>query len=213
MIYSEVLPEGSDAAFPDDMSARSDMTCAAAFFEFTGTTELVSALALIRYLPDEEEWDKGSRYLACVVYLTGPSGSEQVNGRIDGTDPALLFDLEVGICVFDFYPVDCDDPHNGEIFLVGELPDGPNAPRQADAVLDGRLVDACGSAFGTFRAGVGEGPGVLDFRAFSDASVAWELGIRTYYCLAGAFDPSGFLLEITGTFAGGWEEAAERVTA
>ncbi len=94
-----------------------------------------------------------------------------------------------------------------------ELPDRPGDPRPEDDVLDRRLIDACNGTFGAFELRIEDGPGRVDFFAFSDAAVAWELGVRTYYCVASAFDATGFRLEITGTFEGGWEEAGERVTA
>ena len=48
---------------------------------------------------------------------------------------------------------------------------------------------------------------------FTDVFAAWDYGARRYFCLASAFGEDGFRLDITGTFADGWEEAEPRVVA
>ena len=215
VIYSEVLPEGSAARYPSDLEERSVSACGSAFHEFAGTTELKSALSLISYLPDEIEWEQGSRYFACAVYLTGPDGEIEVNARIDGRDPELMFTLEVGTCLFSLspffslFPVECDDPHHGEVIAVFDVSEGPRDPMPDVDDLRALIAERCEAAFDDFN--LGSGPGRVDVFGITDLFAAWEFGVRRYYCVAVAFGNGGFRLGITGTFAGEWEEAVERV--
>jgi hypothetical protein len=209
VIHTEVLPEGPGARFPSDLSDRSEATCGRAFFEATGTSELETAVSLIRYLPDRDEWEKGSRYFGCVIYIAGADGEVSVAGRVDGSDPELAFTLEVGTCLFSLFPVDCDDPHNGEIIGVFEFPEGPGVPMPDTGDLQELITEQCTSAFDAFT--FGSGPGVVEVFDLSDVFAAWDFGARRYYCMAVSFGDDGFRLDITGTFGAGWEEAAERV--
>ncbi len=211
VIHSEVLPEGPDARYPAGLNERSDATCGRAFYEFTGTTELESALALIRYRPDEDEWDKGSRYFACVVSVGTGDSLTRIEGRIDGRDPELAFELEVGTCLLSLVPAECDDLHNGEIIAAFELEAGADAPRPDEEEARNAMREQCETALSEFE--LGEGPGTVQVFEITDVFTAWEVGARSYYCMAVAFGDDGFRLDITGTFAGGWEEAEERVAA
>lgn len=210
VIHSEVLADGPSARLPSDLSARSRSTCARSFVDFTGATELETAVSLIRYLPDAAEWAKGARYLACVVFVAGPDGPRTVDERIDGDDGALAFALDVGTCLSELVAVACTEPHDREIIALFDLPDGPDAPPPAAAELSGTMIDRCSEAFADFELGTGPG----DVRVFdvTDMFTFWEFGVRRFYCVAGAFGPFGFALEITGTFGERWREAAERVT-
>ena len=211
VIHSEVLPEPAGARFPSDLSDRSEAACGQAFFELSGTTELESALGLIRYLPDENEWANGSRYFACVVFVNGSRGKVSVAGRIDGENESLRFVLEEGTCLFSLFPVDCDDPHNGEIIAVFELAEEPGAPMPDSGDLADLIADGCSTAFTAFE--LGDGPGVVDLFEISDIFGAWSFGARRYYCMASTFGFNGLRLDITGTFGGGWQEAQDRVSA
>jgi len=211
VIHSEVLPEPAGARFPSDLSDRSEAACGQAFFELSGTTELESALGLIRYLPDENEWANGSRYFACVVYVSGPAGKVSVDGRIDGEDETLRFDLREGTCLFDLFPVDCDDPHNGEIVAAFELADAPGAPMPEARDLADLIAAQCSSSFDAFE--LGEGLGNVQVFEISDVFGGWDFGARNYYCMVSTFGFNGFRLDITGTFGGGWQEARDRVSA
>jgi hypothetical protein len=209
VIHSEVLPEGPDARFPADLSDRSRITCARAFRDFTGRSELETTLLMTRYLPDRDEWAKGSRYLACIVGVAGPDGEVAVEGRIDGRDPALVFTLEVGTCLFGLFPVECDQRHDSEIIAAFDLPDGPDAPLPDVDDLRERLGDRCDEELAAFA--LGEGPGEIEVFELTDVFGSWELGLRRVYCRAAAFGDDGFRLDITGTFGSGWEEAEEQV--
>jgi hypothetical protein len=210
VIHSEVLAEGASARLPSDLSERSRSACARSFVDFTGATELETAVSLIRYLPDPAEWAKGARYLACVVFVAGPDGPRTVDQRIDGDDAALAFALDVGTCLSDLVAVACTEPHDREIIGLFDLPDGPEAPPPAATELSGTMIDRCAEAFADFELGTGPG----DVRVFdvTDMFTFWEFGVRRFYCVAGAFEPFGGALEITGTFGERWREAAERVT-
>lgn len=211
VIHSEVLTEGGNARFPSDLSDRSEAACGRAFFDFTGTTELESAVSMIRYLPDREEWDQGSRYLACVVFVGGSEGEIIVDGPIDGFDPALAFSLEAGTCLFALFPVSCEDPHNREIIAAFELPDGPDAPMPDSGDLLDLIRGQCEAAFAEFV--LGSGPGIVEVFEISDVFGAWEFGARRYYCMASVVGDSGFRLDVTGTFGTSWDEVEERVSA
>ena len=210
VIHSEVLAEGPDARFPGDLSERSQTTCGAAFQRFTGTSELETAVSLIRYLPDEEEWEKGSRYFACVVFVSEPEGRRVLTGRIDGDDPAWAFTLDVGSCLSGLFPVECDDPHDREIFALFDLPDAADAPAPDLDDLQRLITESCEETFQEME--LGAGPGTVRTFDITDMFLAWQFGERRYYCLGVVFGPDGFVLDITGTLAGGWQEAVERVT-
>ena len=211
VISSEVLPEGPDARFPADLRDRSQAACGRAYRDLTDTTLLETSIGLIRYLPDVDEWAKGARYLACVVYVTNQDGRVELTGRIDGKSPEFSIALDVGVCLFGKFPVACQDPHTGEIIAAFELPDGPEAPRPETRALEELITDQCDAALASVN--LGEGPGRVDVFDLTDIFTAWEFGARRYFCLAFVLGEDGFRLDITGTFEGGWEEAEPRVVA
>jgi hypothetical protein len=203
VIYSEATTEGPDAPYPDDIVDRSRAVCADAYLAYTGSRdELTSLIGLTNYLPDEDEWARGSRYLACGVYLVGAQGTETVTGRLEGQGPDHPLDMEVGLCLADGYPVGCALPHNSEVIAQLEYPAGPDEPLPAQADLDDTGQAMCTDALDAYGPTPGDAGLVVD--AVFHSTLTWSDGERGFYCVAAAIDPGGGPVDVTGTFDGDW---------
>jgi hypothetical protein len=153
--------------------------------------------SLITYMPDQDEWERGDRYLACVVQLESLDGPELIAGPMaDRTD--LDWSIEVETC-FDqsFAPVavDCGRPHGYQYLgdatvLLDEWPEDGS----------GAFDDVCLDLLADF---VREGPTVVDVFGTGLHPYAFELGDRTIQCMAFAVQ-DGALAEVAGSFSDLW---------
>jgi hypothetical protein len=152
---------------------------------------------LITYMPDEDEWNRGDRYLACVVQLETVEGVELVAGPIADT-PDLAWNPEPGAC-FDrtFAPeeVECSSVHGYQ--YVGD----------ADVSFDewpaegtSAFQDACSDLVDEF---VQPGPTKVEVFATGLFPYAFEQGDRNVRCMAFALE-NGLLVDVAGSFGDVW---------
>lgn len=74
--------------------------------------------------------------------------------------------------------VDCADPHDNELYLIRNLPDGPFP---GDAGMEQMAIDIC---FDTFESFVGApyADSILDFGFLMSTEQMWKDGDRKIYC-------------------------------
>jgi hypothetical protein len=153
--------------------------------------------SLVTYMPDEDEWNRGDRYLACVVQRNGADGPLLVSGLLsERTD--LVWAPEVGDCLDrSFAPeaVDCGRPHGYQYLgdatvAFNEWPDDGASAFQ----------DACTALLGD---SVREGPATVEVFATGLYAYAFEMGDRTVQCMAFATQ-DGLLVDVAGSFGDVW---------
>lgn len=153
--------------------------------------------SLITYMPDQDEWDRGDRYLACVVQLDSLDGPELIAGPMaDRAD--LDWNPEVETCLdrsFAPVAVDCGRPH-GYQYLGDATVAFDEWPQGSSDEFD----DVCVDLLAEF---VREGPAVVDVFATGLHPYASELGDRTVQCMAFAIEDE-VLAEVAGSFSDVW---------
>lgn len=153
--------------------------------------------SLITYMPDEDEWSRGDRYLACIVQLETVEGPELVAGPMAQL-PDLSWDPEPGICLDrSFVPdeVGCTSVHGYQ--YVGDatvsFDDWPADGTDAFRAACTNLVDDF----------VQPGPAEVDVFATDLFPFAFEQGDRSVRCMAFAVE-DGQLLNVVGSFDEVW---------
>ncbi|MDH3307040.1 MAG: septum formation family protein [Acidimicrobiia bacterium] len=217
VIASVPLPEGPDAPFPDDLSARVSRTCGEAFVERYGRLAPDSTLGLIRYLPDANEWEEGDRYIACVVYLPEAGGAAgRLYDRLVGGPDAFAFEPQVGDCLATFTEVGpCDRRHAFEVVGLARFDEAPDAPYPGVEAVEEYFDDACATILDDY--GVGDGEGVVESSAFLEV-FEWEQGSRTAPCRAYVLiDIDGaegrFQADVRGSIRSGWTVVGEETSS
>ncbi|MCB1247082.1 MAG: septum formation family protein [Acidimicrobiia bacterium] len=149
--------------------------------------------SLITYAPDADEWDRGDRYLACVVVLdTVDGGEEPLTGRL--TDRGdLRYAPEPGICTAASFKVlmDCERPHTFQYLGVATI--GGNSNLDDDAA-------ACEPYLDDLRQNR-----TTPITVLADYLGEWafDQGQRTVRCYAGVAADDGWY-EVRGSFDGSW---------
>jgi hypothetical protein len=212
VLHSEILEDGPDSDYPDDLGEHVAQRCGARFYEHTGTFPLESSLSMVQYLPDPDEWDRGARYIACVIYLQDEDGRVRVESRLEGAGKEHPIDLEPGVCLLAGIPVPCADPHGYEVMSVHTYEAGADAEYPDLEEAFDAMEDVCEADFEQFGATEGDELEVTS-GVITDLPHGWSAGVRTYYCVAYAVDADDWLVEITGELTGEWEEAPLQTSA
>lgn len=150
---------------------------------------------LITYMPDEDEFSRGDRYLACVVELDTNEGPILSVGRLaDRSD--LAWTPIVGTCYADNLApegVECAGRHAYQFIGIAEVSETtwPTDTSRFSAACDD-LVD-----------GLDDGPASVEAFAMGLYPYAFLQGDRTVRCMAFATDGE-FLLDVIGSFDGSW---------
>jgi hypothetical protein len=210
VIHSEVLPDGPDAPFPDDdLLIYTWETCSRVFYEYVGAHDMETTIDLGMYLPDEDEWARGDRYVACLIEEQDADGTVTVEGRLQGRGEETAVEYRTGTCMMGSFPVPCDDPHDGEIVGILEYPGESDDPLPDPDVISDHQDDACAQALEDYEAEEGD----FDIEVWPMSSLLgeWQFGIREYYCVAYATDEDGWLIDVVGSFTDEWEEAPEQI--
>jgi hypothetical protein len=153
--------------------------------------------SLITYMPDADEWDRGDRYLACVVQIDSLGSLELTAGPMaDRSD--LDWSPDVEACLDrSFAPeaVDCGRAHGyqylGDATVAFDM--------WPDEGTDG-FQDACSELLRDFAR---QGPATVDVFATGLSPYAFELGDRTVQCMAFATEDNA-LVDVAGSFAEIW---------
>jgi hypothetical protein len=210
---AETLEAGADAPFPgEELGRRVDRICGEGFDRYVGLPVPESNLDIVLYLPDAEEWAAGERYVACVVYRPGPLDTIiEIEGTLHRAGGEVAWPTTFGTCFSASFPsprhgdpVPCDGPHAYEIVGLAVAAVAPDAPFPGRAELDRQVDDECTLALVEYVDGPVISSGVTVGSLPID-EVDWELGTRTFPCIAFAQDEVGRLLDVRGSFAGEWE--------
>lgn len=136
------------------------------------------------------------------VACGGADTARDEDGVLTEPQEISVFDLRVGDCFDDpdlgatsvetLWAMPCSAPHDNEIFLVFDLPDGPYPGSEVvEEGSDGRCLDAFEPFVGSdyFQSD-------LDFFTVTPTEVSWEtVDDRTVYCVLFAVD----LSKLTGS--------------
>jgi hypothetical protein len=187
-VYAIVdLPGGEGAPF-QGLDAAIDL-CNQDFIAITGVglgLATVYRRSVLR--PSEETWADGERDVTC--YVAYP---ESVTRSMVDVDPVRdfglvsVYGLEVGDCFIDFdesettfVPVSCDEPHDAEVFIDFEYPEGPYP---GDGELDVMAEELCfGQTFEDFVGRDYQSSSVFSLRSRPNEDT-WVLGDRTINCV------------------------------
>lgn len=133
---------------------------------------------------------------------TSDDGASTPTPTEDTTVDAV--DLEVGMCILDSTAaaavtsvevVDCDDPHDAEVYASLVLTDGTFPGEEAIAVTS---QQQCETQFANF-VGVAFGTSTLTYKYFAPTAQTWAAGDREVLCL---------ILDPAGPVSGSLEDAA-----
>lgn len=191
------LTTGTDLTTFDDaaIEQQRNYDCDLAYNDVFGD-QRTHAPGLVTYMPDEDEWDRGDRYLACVVIIDRNDGKQLFTGAMADLDD-LVFEPPVEACLLDSLPADTVDCATAHIYqYVGDATiDAEGWPDPDDAVFD----DACASLIEVLN----EGPAELAVFAVGLGPYAFDTGDRTVRCMAYA-TVEGFIVDVLGGFDGPW---------
>lgn len=207
VFHVDVHPESQDDPLPAGFNDRVAEVCSQAFESALGLAWPDSTYSIIRYLPDEQEWADGERYLACVLYRPSQGGTiERLDRPAQDTDPAWR--TTVGACyagdlgiIRQAPAVDCDQRHVFEVIADDAHPAPAGDPYPGDDELATFMENLCDEALDNYAASASAPIGTLPL-FFTSAE--WELGYRRVVCVAAATDGDD-VFEVAGSFAGEWE--------
>jgi len=165
-------------------------------YQATFGSQRTNAPSLITYMPDEAEWDRGDRYLACIVTIERNVGRELVSGpMVENAD--LSWSPSPGECLGLGLPAEttsCSGPHAyqylGDAEVVADT--WPTFGSAAFTAACAPLVDDLPT-----------GPADIEVLPFGLGAFGFEQGERTVRCMAFA-TTEGFLVEVKGSFAEEW---------
>ncbi|NNC74259.1 MAG: hypothetical protein HKN93_01985 [Acidimicrobiia bacterium] len=132
-----ILGDGPDAPFPgDEMGGKSRAFCDRSFDEFIGGSSRRSDLGQISYLPSEEEWQEGDRYLACIVFTQDAAGAPAITDRsYAGAGAEFAIIPEIGDCYSGGSQVSCTAVHDTDYLgpITFPLESYPSYPEAVEA--------------------------------------------------------------------------------
>ncbi len=218
VFFTGTWEEEHDTPFPEDLTDRIREVCAGAFVEFAELHLSESALDVIFYLPDREEWARGLRYQACVAFDPRTGGDVPVTeGTLRGE--AVPLDREPGDCLerstIRSPVVGCGSAHRGEAIGSFVHPGGPDDPYPGFEDFATAADSGCAALMQGYLAEPRPGSLVLPV-AFGSAlaAVEWEAGLRSVPCVAVVFDAARTPLPVVGSIAEeGWWVLAGGTTA
>lgn len=158
--------------------------------------QLTHAPGLVTYMPDEDEWGRGDRYLACVAIIDRNEGRQVFAGAMADLDD-LTFTPEVGACLLDSLPADtvaCSSPHVYQYVGTATV-DADTWPAADSTEFD----EACLAFLDTLEGG----PATLEVFPIGLGPYAFDNGDRAVRCMAFA-TVDGFLVDVLGGFDDAW---------
>jgi hypothetical protein len=195
VIAASQVADGLDRYDEDEFSYLRNYRCDRAYEQAMGPQRDRSP-ALITYMPDGDEHERGDRYEACVIQLESAEGPVLVAGRItERTD--LVWTPRIGECFLEGLPpeaTDCGDVHAYEFVAEVEY-DGDEWP---DASSDA-FAEACSASIDALPAG----PAPIDVFPTGLYPYAFEQGERSIRCMAFALGDTG-VGRVIGSFTGTW---------
>lgn len=182
--------------------------CGESFEEHVGLPSTESAVDLVIYAPDEDEWDRGDRYGACVIGRYAGGEPMLVEDTYRGMGEAARLDRTPGDCYGPFgiasQPVPCDQPHVYQYLGAADLPSSGEYPSGAG---EQQAVAACDQLLAGQASTTESGDGRIETFAMAPPPHRWEQGERTVHCFAypAPLDPDDTVpLIIVGPLQGEW---------
>lgn len=205
--FSDVLAEGRDVPFPAELNEQIDLICGEAFADYVGAVPRLTTLRPVTYRPDQAEWAEGDRYMACVV---GAPIDGEFTESIEGEGAEYARNVAVGDCMSDDGPVECDEPHWGEIIAIPTFPGDADDPYPGDEEI-ADLVDAeCRDELA--RADTTSGDLPINVRAPGLTAFDWAAGSRQFECLAFVSQDGLVPSDVLGSFTGEWRTVGEGIS-
>ncbi len=196
--------EATGTTYPDvdELDTQGIEICDAAFSQFFAVAS--DGLNYRYWTPSQTQWEAGERTVECAVL-----DENGLPTSLDYSTYQVMFLLPIGQC-FEFgpeenveflrlddqvRPVDCAQPHNGEVFGLGELP-ATSEPFPGDEVVDQQVQDLCIDLFASY-VGISPFDSVSgDFRYWFPSEAGWEAGDQRWACALVNDEPA------TGSIAG-----------
>jgi len=125
--------------------------------------------------------------LGALMLRAGESGGAPAEPTPTAGSVVEAGSLQVGDCIIlpsedqfdEIRRLDCTVPHDGEIFFVGDHPDGDYP---SDEAFESFVDEQCLPAFATFTGSVFDDQDVLDIGWFTPTDGSWENGDREVAC-------------------------------
>ena len=187
-------PGDETAPFPGDdaLSAFVEDECLVAFEEYVGGDYFSSNLDFADLRPTAGSWEQGDREVVCFLYdfdlrpLTGsavgsggqfePSADAEPFGDWDA------FNTFVGECFNDAGPVvDCEEPHDNEVYAIFSHEGGASAPYPGDDAMDVFAEDGCIAEFEVY-VGIDYDSSVYSASYLLPSAETWAEGDREVVC-------------------------------
>ncbi len=196
VLVSEQIGTDLDEFDAEAIEYDRNYRCDKAYTEAFGTQKDHTP-SLITYMPDSDEWDRGDRYLACVVQLRTIDGPLLIAGPMSERTDLEWNPIPEECLDRSFAPemVECGRPHGYQYLgdatvAFDEWPaDGPSA-----------FQAACDDLVDDF---VRTGPVRVDVFATGLFPYAFEQGDRSVQCMAFAIE-EGLLVDVVGSFGDVW---------
>jgi hypothetical protein len=124
-----------------------------------------------------------------------------------GTTSINVFDLEVGDCfdvpssgnITNVDGIDCDEPHDNEVFATFDIAGGPNAPFPGDSSISSQAQTQCTGALFTDYVGVPFNQSEFNATSINPTQQTWEqIDDREVICVATSADGSPLTSSVQG---------------
>lgn len=157
--------------------------------------------SLVTYMPDAAEWERGDRYLACLVTINTNIGRELVAGPMTELDN-LTWAPKVGDCVIRGLPAETTNCQGAHAYQY--LGDGTVEADTWPGGADTAFRDACAPLLDALS----NGPGDLRVLPIGLGPYTFEQGDRTVRCMAFATS-NEILIDVIGRFDETWRLLGE----
>lgn len=205
VIASDLVATDSAGYDGEAIERQRSYDCEAAY-EATFGPEIDHRPSLVTYMPDEDEWNRGDRYRACVVTLAMANGMpERIEGPMIEVDD-LAWDPTPGDCLDDAIkasPLSCSAIHIHEYLGTADV-DATTWPDDGEAGFD--------AACSTYEEVIVEGPVDVVVWAHGLGPYAFEQGRRTVRCFASALGDA-IPTYVAGSFTEAWRIVGDTVAA
>ena len=131
---------------------------------------------------------------AAAVAATAPRRSEKQPARESTEGTISAADLKVGDCITDansrtgdvttFDGVDCDEPHDGEVYTLIRLEGGKNAKPPSEAFINGKGQRGCRARLRRQATAKAFRDSQLGFKFVYPTPASWADGDRDITCVA-----------------------------
>jgi hypothetical protein len=196
VLVSEQIGTDLDTFDADTVEYDRNYRCDKAYTEAFGPQKDHTP-TLITYMPDSDEWDRGDRYLACVVQLETIEGPLLIAGPMPERTDLDWNPIPEACLDRSFAPetVECGSPHGYQYLgnATVAFDDWPEDGASGFTVACDDLVDDF----------VRKGPVSVDVFATGLFPYAFEQGDRSVQCMAFAID-EGLLVDVVGSFGDVW---------